>query len=60
MIINYITQVGKIRNYHIITDVKGIELIKNGTDGFHEYGFEFNNDTGFLMVQMCKIISVRG
>lgn len=60
MIVNYITQVGKVRHYHIITGVKGIELIKNKSDGFHEYSFEFSNDGGILMVKMCKIISVRG
>ena len=77
MIVNYITEVGKIRYFHIIKGIKGIELIKsesNGfhiikgikgielieseSNGFHTYGFKFN-DAGYLMVEKCKIISVR-
>lgn len=59
MIINYITEVGKIRNYHIIKGIKGIELIKSESNGFHTYEFEFNDDAGYLTVEKCKIISVR-
>lgn len=60
MIVNYITQVGKVRDYHIIQKVKEIEFIKNGDDGFHEYGFYFEDNAGYLLVKMCKIISVVG
>ena len=59
MIINYITEVGKVRNYHIITGIKGIELIKSESNGFYTYGFKFNDDAGCLTVEKCKIISVR-
>ena len=59
MIINYIAEVGKIRNYHIIKGIKGIELIKSESNGFHTYGFEFYDDAGYLTVEKCKIISVR-
>lgn len=59
MIINYITEVGKVRNYHIITGIKGIELIKSESNGFHTYGFEFTDDCSYLTIEKCKIISVR-
>ena len=59
MTVNYITEVGKIRYFHIIKGIKGIELIKSESNGFHTYGFEFNDDAGYLTVEKCKIISVR-
>lgn len=59
MIINYITEVGKIRNFHIIKGIKGIELIKSESNGFHTYGFEFADDGGYLTIEKCKIVSVR-
>ena len=59
MIVNYITEVGKIRYLHIIKEIKGIALIKSESNGSHTYGFEFNDDAVYLTVEKCKIISVR-
>lgn len=59
MIINYVTEVGKTRNYYVIKGIKSIELIKSESNGFHTYSFEFNDDAGYLTVEKCKIIAVR-
>ena len=58
MMINYITEVGKIRNYHSIKGIKGIELIKSESNGFHTYGL-FMDDCSYLIIEKCKIILVR-